>query len=287
MQNSLITNNIIYQSYKDKSILNILYKKTNSLIDFIFYSFENINFFDDQYINNYITNFDCFLSCDPMDHSTICAKYRHMHIKNMLYIMYDYPNFLKKEDKFLLKNQLQNTYKLIALDYLINSWEMADLNALLLGIPENKNTSGKKNKDILVLNIEKNNSITNLFRSISHSYPNTDMMTDINTIDNTIQNIYDLFGSYKIILSLNSLVNTLIALESGSHVITNNNYLSQDGAIFLEDINHLEEKIKLCIENKIDKQQNIPIHKKYDFKKFEINFTKHLSKIISEPFLYE
>lgn len=287
MQNSLITNNIISQSYRDKKIHNVLYKKTNSLIDFIFYSFESINFFDDQYIDNYVTNFDCFLSCDPMDHSALYAKYRHMHIKNMLYIIYDYPNFLKKEDKFLLKNQLHNTYKLIALEDLINNWEMTDLRPLVLGIPENKNINIQKNKDILVLNIEKNNSITNLFKGISQTYPSIDIITDINLTNNTIQNIYHLFGSYKIVLSLNSLVNGLIALESGSHVITNNKYLAQEGAIFLENINQLEDKIKLCIASTVDREKNTPIHQKYNFKQFEINFIKHLNKIISEPFLYE
>lgn len=285
MQDSIITSNIISQSYRDKKIINVLFKSTNSLMDQIFFESKNINFFDQKYIQNSIVNYDCLLTCDPLEHSSIVNKFKPLHIKNIVYIIYDYPNFLKKEDRFLLQNQIVNTYKLIASSDLQQTWNLANSQLLPYGIPANQNISNLYNKDVLVLNLDNNPAINNIFGVVKQSFANSDILHNIFD-DMDLQKIYQIFSNYKVIIDLHSIVNGLVALESGSYLITNKEYLTNDGAFILKDVNTLIQDIKTLLEseNKVNERQ---VSAKYNFDKFESKLTQNILQFISEPFIYE
>lgn len=284
MQDSLITNNVISQSYKDKKIINVLYKKNNSLIDQIFFEFKNINFFDEEYIKNSVTNYDCLLGCDPLEHFSLINKYKSLHIKNIIYIIYGYPSFLKKEDKFLLQNQISNSNKIVSINRLQQDWGLPNSQVVQFGIPKNINKI-EPEKDILVLNLENNSTITNIYNNIKQLFNNSDILYKIPD-DISIQNLYTSFSKYKVILDLNSIVNGLVALESGSNLLTSNEYLLDDGAFVLKDINNLYNDLKLVLESSKTTQQ-YKISEKYDFNTFESNLIKNILQFISEPFIYE
>jgi len=285
MQNSFITNNIISQSYKNKSIYNILYKKHGSLVDKILESFSSINIIDEKYEDKYLVNYDLFLSCDPLDHIGYNIKYRDLHIKNAVYIVNDYPKILKKEDRFLLKNQLSNTFKIILSEEIRANWDLFNSSILIPGIP--KIIIDKKPiKDILFLNLDNNNSINNIYKNIKTSIKNTDIISNIDSM--SLYDIYSLFSSYKLIIDLSHscFVGGLISLESGCELITNNKYLIDDGAYFLnDDISNLSNQIRTALNSSEIKDREIS--KKYDFSVFENKMIQYIQQIISEPFIYE
>ncbi len=284
MQDSFITNNIISQSYKNKHMFNILYKRTNSLIDTVFPSLQNINFFDEQYVsNNNITNLDCILSCNPLEHIPFVNNYKPMHMKNLVYIIYDYPGFLKKEDRFLLKNQLSSTKKLTASEYLKKNWDVFDAQILPYGIP--KNTIVKNiDKDILIINLEKNHTINNIYGTIKQSFAKTDILYNL-AEHAIIEDVYKLFSSYKIIIDINNIINGLVALEAGCDLLTNKNYLIEDGALVFNDMDQLFNQIKTTLESNTSKENKIS--EKYDFTIFESKLVEQISQLIAEPFIYE
>ena len=76
-----------------------------------------------------------------------------------------------------------------------------------------------------------------------------------------------------------------MALEAGCSLLTNKDYLVEDGAFVFKDIDGLFSQIKTALESNESKENKIS--KKYDFTIFESKLIEQISQLIAEPFIYE
>lgn len=185
------------------------------------------------------------------------------------------PN-IKKEDLFLLNNNLMNSHKVFFSKHCMDSWRFTGGNSLVTyGIPLNivANSSEKKD-EILLFNLDNKN--IKIIESILSS--NDIKYSVANRIDSDLLNK---LNECKVCLEMNdhNIINGLFGLACGAHAVLpatpmiQNDFAHLDNLHPFVDINSMIETIKKCLSEPA-KTSNIMEEFSFD------NFVTSLNTIV-------
>ena len=177
MQTNAIIHNIIRTSENSQHI-NLLYDNVNSLFDNYCSGIDGISYFGMN--DGDMVTCDLIFSNNPISLSTKLSELAYLHLNSVAYFHTPAPHAFKKEDKFLLKNTLNNTYKIFANKNIINSWGFENDNNVLelsYGL-KTPNGLSDKTRSVVVMNTNNNPSVYNLYKYISEVFKDAVIITD-------------------------------------------------------------------------------------------------------------
>lgn len=157
------------------------------------------------------------LNDSPIDFSQKATSlYLQYHVPGLLFLHNQAPSALKKEDKYILSQKLNNTTKVFFDTNIRNSWGLLDDNChtISYGVEHKKSV---KTKDVIVLNSTNNSNIKNIYQHIKNTINSCDMITTFDDYDDVL----NLIGNYKIAICLENFYDVLCCSSVECKVITN------------------------------------------------------------------
>ena len=283
-----MTSNILHQALSEE--VNIIYGPSNSIFDQILYLTDN-NFFIFSDIKSVSDNCKCISQeyVDLYQYDMLCSNsvMDHKNNNNLASVMHVHPVViehrgrdprLKKEDLFILKQQLTNHKKIFFNRDVSKSWDFnSGLNIMDYGIPTHmfKPMSEIDKKDVLI------SSQSNILANQVAQYltQNAKLQCDIVTTfaDKNIEEINQTLNSYKIFIDLNNnTVDTLCAASCGlKTILLANNIIDMKlDSVGTKFARSLEEVIGIAINiqnnviDNIDTVRNY-IDQNYGFENFK------------------
>ena len=231
MRVNIMTSNTLHKQLVDE--INIIYYTSDSLFDQILYLIDN-NYFVLANVPSSSENCRCIteLHMDMYDYDVCCStnvvSYKDrsnlvsaMHISD-LYFEHHYRNSgLKKEDVYIINQNLRNSKKVFFNKFVAESWGLNNSLVVEYGIPTNffNINDSEPQKDVLILT-SNNQSIAGQLQH--HVMNNLKLKADCaeTLAFAKLEDINKLFNDYKIIVNLtNYTVNSLCAVSSGASVI--------------------------------------------------------------------
>jgi hypothetical protein len=198
------------------------------------------------------------------------------------------PPQFKKEDRYLLQNNLKNTYKVFLTEDIFASWQLYnDPKSFMVpyGIPEIDYKSDDKSQ-ILLINMNNDTDINNLYHIIRNTYP------DIQIINSGDYNsIVASFKKAKIIIDMTNTYNILLGIGCGAYTITNKLFDSKLKSTFFiktvtDIITHIDNIMNrtqsFASQLELDKSY---IKTKYNLDNFIGSFTNIIQQAKLEPFV--
>jgi hypothetical protein len=287
MQATSIVFNIIKAAsdYEDKPIINLLTDSSYSMFDNQIKQLDKLSLFPLENSNDYIS-YDAILSHNPIGFSSYVQQLYQLHLNSAIYFHHLCPNNFKKEDKFLLKNTLKQSYKIFANEYIMNSWGFeTDPQSFVIpyGILSD-NELITKTKSVVVLNLNNNPSINTLFQYINNVFNDAVLVNDIQDYKT-----YKSIQEAAICVEAESHFNIITAIANGCYVISGLDYLSENGLFSISSYDHILYNIKELLESynyeTAEKNKEL-IAKKYSYVKFQNLFLDLLDNIRQEPYIY-
>lgn len=285
MQASSITNNIIKTCSSAKTI-NILSDSCQSLFDLYLSSLDNILTLPIREDSEYISC-DLILSHHPISFSSKISSFSALHIQNILYFHSKCPDNFKKEDKFLLKNSINNSYKIFTDLSLMKSWGFEQDNLCVVlpyGVRSTENTVNKT-RSVVVLNINNNPSVNMLFQHIKTAFKDSVMIDGSYDQSNIIKTI----AESVVCIEAESYYNIIQSIANGCSVISSVDYILENGLYPIASYDNIIQDIYKVLQSySIDKseQNKRSILEKYSHHNFVESFTQILEKIRQEPYIY-
>ena len=224
MQNNLITSNVIDRIYKNinKYPANIIYLDSGSLFDRVFIESLPHNVFVHKSIADVdfnLTTYDLCISSDPVYYSQNQTAINSLQIPAMVMVHNNPISTIKKEDKFLVGNYLNNTKKIFFDIDVANNWAIGYDAIIEYGFPTiNKETISDKQSSVIVLNTNNSKQIKMLHQVIKTKYSDCNMISyaDFDSIDTIIKEI----SKYKIALSIQNTYDSIMCDLVGCYTIT-------------------------------------------------------------------
>lgn len=266
----------------NKSI-NVLYHYHSSLFDILFKELD-INIFNYDGIRSYY--YDIFVSNNFLLHHSTTGDYAETnHIKDLLLFHSPPPQTFKKEDIQLVYQNTYNTQSVFFGQYLANTWKRTssqNTHILEYGIPELA-ISGKREKPVLLLNLENSPNIAMLHQHINkHFSGGCDMLQDIPG-NVSLSDIAELLSQYQICIDTSSIINALLAAGCGCYCITPVSWETNPLLVPISDYNDIINIIQKLIATNLsedDRQTGArEIQKKYDYRIFQEKLIQLMSQI--------
>lgn len=271
--------------------IRLLYQSTESLFD---HSFKSLPYYIYDNSEEYYNCYDAIIVNDWQKHAVNRMPLLSEHqIMDMLFFHTNCPSNFKKEDKAIFQNAIKTAYKIFLSADIYNSWNIKDVRSFQInyGVPIiDTNTYNKiddlQNKKIIFLNTANRPEYINVFRHITKTYPNIEMISSVSDYENII---YKLCNASAVI-DLQHGIHTLYAIMCGATMITNQVF---DGnlksPIYISNVGQIVPSINKAINISSDKaliNSDIQyIISEYKLENFQSNICDIFNTIKTEPFL--
>lgn len=284
MSNSHIVSNILEPifSYINNTPPNVLYDFDNSLFDTVFCANPHLHVYTQlSLVNSYCT----YWTNNPVSYTSNIDMIRKLHIQDMIYFR-DLPSAnIKKEDKFLIQNRIENSCKLYQNTSVKHSWTINGGCELGYGVPVflTDNSPDYRDSSVVIINTQNLKSINLLHQHIKQYWPDTHIINDLPS-----SNIYDIASilqKYKVCIAPEDNYNILIGLSSGCITLSNKHIDHCEYVPFI-DLPSLLENINASISNyrKYNPLNNIDIISRlYNIDKFYDSILAYIKTHILNP----
>jgi hypothetical protein len=284
MLNNIATSNIISSIFSKNTLL---YNGKKDLFLTTLLQCESINIIDSP-----SQPFSILLSDNPIDYSQTSIKNSLMyHVNSLILFHKEPPQALKKEDKAILDKKLKNSYRLFFSKDIEKSWGLATIEKNInieygvIRIDEKD-----KNKNVCVVNLNKDNGIQNLYQHIKNTIIDCDLI-DAHTDGDEVLKI---LSQYKICIIPHDTYDALLAASFGGLVYTSSSQIDKSisNIVYIKDYNTINDRLKNDLNqwdniNSLLKQNQSYIHDKYNIDKFYSEFNNICTSISRKAFTYE
>jgi hypothetical protein len=284
MLNNIATSNIISSIFSKNTLL---YNGKKDLFLTTLLQCESINIIDSP-----SQPFSILLSDNPIDYSQTSIKNSLMyHVNSLILFHKEPPQALKKEDKAILDKKLNNSYRLFFSKDIEKSWGLATIEKNInieygvIRIDEKD-----KNKNVCVVNLNKDNGIQNLYQHIKNTIIDCDLI-DAHTDGDEVLKI---LSQYKICIIPHDTYDALLAASFGGLVYTSSSQIDKSisNIAYIKDYNTINDRLKNDLNqwdniNSLLKQNQSYIHDKYNIDKFYSEFNNICTSISRKAFTYE
>jgi|688.fasta_scaffold00281_22 hypothetical protein len=284
MLNNIATSNIISSIFSKNTLL---YNGKKDLFLTTLLQCESINIIDSP-----SQPFSILLSDNPIDYSQTSIKNSLMyHVNSLILFHKEPPQALKKEDKAILDKKLKNSYRLFFSKDIEKSWGLATIEKNInieygvIRIDEKD-----KNKNVCVVNLNKDNGIQNLYQHIKNTIIDCDLI-DAHTDGDEVLKI---LSQYKICIIPHDTYDALLAASFGGLVYTSSSQIDKSisNIAYIKDYNTINDRLKNDLNqwdniNSLLKQNQSYIHDKYNIDKFYSEFNNICTSISRKAFTYE
>jgi hypothetical protein len=232
-----------------------------------------------------ILSYNIYWDNHPVEYIGNSQTYRDQHILDMVFFHELPENALKKEDKFLLQNRLQNSLKIYTDESFKNEWTINNGKYIPYGIPDTDVSLQELRKSVVLLNVDNGRSGEILYSHIKNYFPDAEMIQDISTM--SYDNIIDSLKRFNICITLRKSFDSLVALSCGCDVLSLS-LLSENGVTHIEDFNQIHIMIESTLKNRnIEKikQRTSDLIKKYDLEIFQNEIYNTIRNRIRRPFI--
>lgn len=285
MITSIATSNIIHKTIGDT--FNVIYEPCHSLFDKVW---EDINA---NFYNNVILDgiYDTYISNNFLKYSTQRSMIvQQLHISDIVFIHEELGPKFKKEDKIILNNNLNDSYKILIHKKLLESWGFLTNKTQIIeyGIHKTNIKLNNKKKSIVVLNLNKNKEIDILYQHIKNIYTDAEIIMDLN--NKSWDDIYQILSSYKICIDEKSIYNQLVASYCNCIIVTpniqfDNNIIGYFNINNFNQISYVIEKILSSYDTYNFNNQNKYLKTNYSFEKFKENIENLFAIVKKEIFI--
>lgn len=212
-----ITN--VAHSIVNKNI-NILYSNHNSLFDYLFKTIDyNIYYANDVVSVHY---YDTIIINDFLSYHSWGQSFSNQyHIKPSLFLHDAPPSSFKKEDIALVHQNTKRVHRIIFGNHLANMWKLQPdkyVTVMDYGLPV-FNSANKRDKSILIMNLQGNNNSATLHQHIKNHIGDCDILNTL-PMSWSLNDICNLLSQYKIFIDLSHTVNSLVAASCGCQCIS-------------------------------------------------------------------
>jgi hypothetical protein len=284
MLNNIATSNIISSIFSKNTLL---YKGKKDLFLTTLLQCESMNIIDSP-----SQPFSILLSDNPIDYSQTSIKNSLMyHVNSLILFHKEPPQALKKEDKAILDKKLKNSYRLFFSKDIEKSWGLATIEKNInieygvIRIDEKD-----KNKNVCVVNLNKDNGIQNLYQHIKNTIIDCDLI-DAHTDGDEVLKI---LSQYKICIIPHDTYDALLAASFGGLVYTSSSQIDKSisNIAYIKDYNTINDRLKNDLNqwdniNSLLRQNQSYIHDKYNIDKFYSEFNNICTSISRKAFTYE
>lgn len=284
MLNNIATSNIISSIFSKNTLL---YNGKKDLFLTTLLQCESINIIDSP-----SQPFSILLSDNPIDYSQTSIKNSLMyHVNSLILFHKEPPQALKKEDKAILDKKLKNSYRLFFSKDIEKSWGLATIEKNInieygvIRIDEKD-----KNKNVCVVNLNKDNGIQNLYQHIKNTIIDCDLI-DAHTDGDEVLKI---LSQYKICIIPHDTYDALLAASFGGLVYTSSSQIDKSisNIAYIKDYNTINDRLKNDLNqwdniNSLLRQNQSYIHDKYNIDKFYSEFNNICTSISRKAFTYE
>jgi hypothetical protein len=277
MFNPKSSNNIIHNVLGNKTILSECSKN-------LFYSLLQNNT-DYSIIEDNKQPFIATLHDNPISLSQKIQNIKiNYHVNSIVFIHAPAPEPLKKEDKHILSEKLNDTTKIFFSKAIENSWSLKNN---VYTIPYGMNILQKeKTKNVLVINTNKNTNIEKLYSHIKNLYNDCDIINNITDYKFSM----DYISQYKILISLENHYDSLFGAACGCFVISNNlSDINLPSITYINNSSNIIEAIKnlLSLKDDISIQTSQKyIEQNYPIDKFYTSLNSIFSNFNNKAFIY-
>lgn len=293
MQTSSIVHNIIHSGFSNTVFknqpINILSDKCLSIFDFYISNINNLLMLPISANNHdYSISYDVVLSNNPILFSSSMDVLIGLHLNSIIYFHNICPNNFKKEDKFLLKNAVNTSYKLFASEKIMDSWGYGKTDTNCMHLPyglEQPDTNINKIRSVAVLNTNNNPSVEILYNHISSVFKDAILVKQTENLEDYKKAIRE----SVVCIEAESYYNIIYSIANGCQVLSTIDYIKENGLINLQSYNNILQDIHLVLESydtnaAINNQNNIL--KKYSDITFKQSFINIITKTKTRPYIY-
>jgi hypothetical protein len=291
MRLNTITSSIIHQLLNDET--NIVYYPTLGIFDKILYLTNNNFFIFADGLKSCADNCRCLNSefVDLYDYDICCANsimsYRKQSSQisdrlnlNPIIFEHNLPDVeLKKEDRFILNNDLIRIKKIFFDTTIMESWNFDNSVLCNYGIPTHKFfpvPDAQKTKDIL---ISSGSVLGDQLKQ--HFEDKMKLKCDVvnNMAEVSIDNINKVFNAYEIFIDLNNrAIDCLCAASAGTYSISLSSLKNIDNVPNISQVNTIDDIVNIV---PLVKNKNINIEEIHKYIDEHFNFNKFESIINS------
>jgi hypothetical protein len=265
--------------------LKVLYSKSDTIFDSIMNKVDGYLIYRDSFFSDRVS-YDLFLGNDTMTHCDDKNKIiRHHQINDVLFIHDKFHRSMKKEDKTIIKNNLQSTFKIFPNKEIASTWDCLSDTIIPYGIPQSEYNLSNKRKSVAVINIKNNPQIEMLYNQIKAVYNDAELVGRLSTFEEYTGKL----NEFKIVIEIDSLANLLVAQCCGNYTVTTvSNMDSGLGIYDVSDWSKIKEQIDQKLENydpSMFLEQKRFLEEQYSFEKFESSVLEILLSIKKRPYL--
>lgn len=227
-----ILHNLIYRY--NKSTLNVLYAKANSIYDLVINDIPDHVFLPQSMIDSKIpVSYGLCIVNDPLQFSQNINTYKILYANKILFFHKLLPKYLKKEDIYLISNELSSypiyTFNPDIIHYLPSA------KSIKYGFVDNvKKTASERNIDVIITYTEEQKQAEMISGVLRNNNYKVETIC-INKINNS-EEIISKLNNAKICIDTTDYYNALFAVSCGCCGITTNK--SHDDVIHI--INNFE-----------------------------------------------
>lgn len=268
-------------SFNKQSKMNFAYEPEISLFDKVMNDFNEINLINKELAELPGISVNGLLINNPVDFAQKMQSYTNFSlVPRTLFYHFLPPPFFKKEDINILSENISSCRKISFINH-NNAWLVPDMISMDYGVPADilSNILGRyKSKDILILNLNKNNQSDIIHKQLEVTYP-TLSVDCLKEYSLNLKDIVDIIAEYKIVIDINSTYNQLIALCCGCVVISGNASLQNK---YMIHVSHSKEIVQTIPSVLNDYNKETLTKNSEDLlEKYNLNkFYQHLSKIL-------
>lgn len=296
MRLNTMTSSILHQVLSDET--NVVYFPTLGLFDQILY-LTNSNFF--IFANNlkscadncrclngdFIDLYDYDICCanSVMSYKRQCSQLSDRINLNPIIFEHNLPDMgIKKEDRFILNNDLTKIKKIFFDTTVMKSWGFDNSVLYDYGIPTHKFfpiPDVKKVKSILISSANQGNSPVLGNQLKQHFEDKLQLQCDVinNMSEVSIDNVNKVFNSYEIFIDLNNrTIDCLCAASAGMYSISLSNLKNINNVPNISQVNTIEDIVNIV---PVVKDKNINIEETHKYIDEHFNFNKFESIINS------
>ena len=291
MSYSPIIQNIIHPllsfSSKDPKDISILYDYSNSVFDKFVEKYLDISLI---HKNAYeatreILSYDIYWDNHPVEYISNLQTYRDQHILDIVFFHEPPETLLKKEDKFLLQNRLQNSLQIYTDESFKSAWTINTGQYIPYGITDTKISSENPRKSIVLMNTDNIRAGEILYQHIKQYFPDAEVVQDMSCM--SYDDITETLSKFNVCITLRKSFDSLVALSCGCDVLSSSS-LSENGILHIEDFNQIHIMIESALNSrnmqKIKERTNDLI-KKYDLSTFQNQIYNTITNRIRKPFI--
>ena len=265
--------------------LKVLYSKSDTIFDSIMNKIDGYLIYKDSFFSDRVS-YDLFFGNDVMTHCDDKNKIiRHHQINDTLFIHDKFHKSMKKEDKTIIRNNLQSTFKIFPSNEIAASWDSASDSIIPYGIPPSEYNLSNKRKSVAVINIKNNPQIEMLYNQIKTVYGDAELIGRSATFEQYTSKL----NEFKITIEIDSLVNLLVAQCCGNYTITTISNMNTGLGIYdVSDWSKIKEQIDQKLESydsSVLLEQKQSLEEQYSFEKFESSVLEILLSIKKRPYL--